>query len=1159
MAIATSAQLARALYDNTAESPQELSFRRGDVLRVLQREGAGGLDGWCLCSLHGQQGIVPANRVKLLPNGPAPKPGLSQVPPAQPGSPHPAPEHGTEDQEVRAGAPQNPKPGHARPPVPARGGGRALRRQLCTDSAVYVVPPPARPCPTSGPLAAPCPPSPDPIYKVPRGSGTQQAAPGDALEVYDVPPTALRVPSNGPYDSPASFSRPLAWVVPQSPGEDEAPYDVPLAPKPQSDLEPDLDWEGGREPGPPLYAAPSNLKRASALLNLYEAPEELLADGESGGTDEGIYDVPLLGPETPPSPEPLAASASNDLDALALLLARSPPPAHRPRLPSAESLSRRPLPALPVPEAPSPSPAPSPAPGRKGSIQDRPLPPPPPRLPGYGGPKVEGDPEIGEVEDHQEGHHNEYEGIPMAEEYDYVHLKGMDKAQGARPRDKASPGDPELLERGPPEQQEAPSPGEPLVLPAGDLQLLHFYAGQCQGHYSTLQAAVAALMSSTRANQPPRLFVPHGKQKEFQEISLELESQVSVQVSMYLYVCRPRERRQSPILSLRWALAPLPLSDEESGPKVLLTWEGEESLEEGEGKAAQRSQRRRRRPRLQSRVSPASVSGHRARHWARGQCILSVRAARAPEVGKLAPRVATGTPEPNGGGGSKIDSTVEITPSPNGQVGTLGDAVPTEQLQGERERERERDGEGDAGGDGMGSSLSLAVPPGPLSFEALLAQVGALGGGQQLQLGLCCLPVLFVALGMASDPIFTLAPPLHCHYGAFAPNASGWEQPPNASGVSVASAALAASAASRIATSTDPSCSGFAPPDFNHCLKDWDYNGLPVLTTNAIGQWDLVCDLGWQVILEQILFILGFASGYLFLGYPADRFGRRGIVLLTLGLVGPCGVGGAAAGSSTGVMALRFLLGFLLAGVDLGVYLMRLELCDPTQRLRVALAGELVGVGGHFLFLGLALVSKDWRFLQRMITAPCILFLFYGWPGLFLESARWLIVKRQIEEAQSVLRILAERNRPHGQMLGEEAQEALQDLNEAAITTFSVLGLFSSQAAGILSTLLAAEVIPTTVRGRGLGLIMALGALGGLSGPAQRLHMGHGAFLQHVVLAACALLCILSIMLLPETKRKLLPEVLRDGELCRRPSLLRQPPPNRCDHVPLLATPNPAL
>ncbi|XP_045381386.1 embryonal Fyn-associated substrate isoform X1 [Lemur catta] len=471
MAIATSAQLARALYDNTAESPQELSFRRGDVLRVLQREGAGGLDGWCLCSLHGQQGIVPANRVKLLPAGPAPKPSLSPAPPSQPGSPYAAPDHGNEDQEV------------------------------------YVVPPPARPWPTSGPPAGPCPPSPDPIYKIPRSSGTQLAAPGDVLEVYDVPPTALRVPSSGPYDCPASFS-PLARAALQSPGEDEAPYDVPLAPKPPAELEPDLEWEGGREPGPPLYAAPSNLKRASALLNLYEAPEELLADGEGGGTDEGIYDVPLLGPEAPPSPEPPGASVSNDLDTLARLLAPSP---HRPRLPSAESLSRRPLPALPVPEAPSPSPAPSPAPGRKGSIQDRPLPPPPPRLPGYGGPKVEGDAESREVEDDPAGLHNEYEGIPVAEEYDYVHLKGMDKAQGSRPLDKAFAGDPELLEKGLPAQQEALSPGEPLVLSTGDLQLLHFYAEQCQNHYSALQAAMAALMSSTQTNQPPRLFVPHGK------------------------------------------------------------------------------------------------------------------------------------------------------------------------------------------------------------------------------------------------------------------------------------------------------------------------------------------------------------------------------------------------------------------------------------------------------------------------------------------------------------------------------------------------------------------------------------------------------------------------------------------------------------------------
>ena len=76
---------------------------------------------------------------------------------------------------------------------------------------------------------------------------------------------------------------------------------------------------------------------------------------------------------------------------------------------------------------------------------------------------------------------------------------------------------------------------------------------------------------------------------------------LSFSYSLYTAMARrPREQRQSPIFSLPWVPAPLPLSDEESGPKVLLTLEGEESLEEGEGKAAQRSQRRRRRPRLQS-------------------------------------------------------------------------------------------------------------------------------------------------------------------------------------------------------------------------------------------------------------------------------------------------------------------------------------------------------------------------------------------------------------------------------------------------------------------------------------------------------------------------------------------------------------------------------
>ncbi|EDO49334.1 predicted protein, partial [Nematostella vectensis] len=54
--------LAKALYDNIADSADELTFRKGDVITVLEKD-IDGLFGWWLCSLHGRQGIAPGNRL----------------------------------------------------------------------------------------------------------------------------------------------------------------------------------------------------------------------------------------------------------------------------------------------------------------------------------------------------------------------------------------------------------------------------------------------------------------------------------------------------------------------------------------------------------------------------------------------------------------------------------------------------------------------------------------------------------------------------------------------------------------------------------------------------------------------------------------------------------------------------------------------------------------------------------------------------------------------------------------------------------------------------------------------------------------------------------------------------------------------------------------
>ncbi|CAG9832804.1 unnamed protein product [Diabrotica balteata] len=46
--------LARALYDNVPDTPDELQFRKGDTLVVLEQNTAN-IEGWWLCSLRGKQ------------------------------------------------------------------------------------------------------------------------------------------------------------------------------------------------------------------------------------------------------------------------------------------------------------------------------------------------------------------------------------------------------------------------------------------------------------------------------------------------------------------------------------------------------------------------------------------------------------------------------------------------------------------------------------------------------------------------------------------------------------------------------------------------------------------------------------------------------------------------------------------------------------------------------------------------------------------------------------------------------------------------------------------------------------------------------------------------------------------------------------------------
>ncbi|KAJ0002281.1 hypothetical protein NQD34_002077, partial [Periophthalmus magnuspinnatus] len=125
-------------------------------------------------------------------------------------------------------------------------------------------------------------------------------------------------------------------------------------------------------------------------------------------------------------------------------------------------------------------------------------------------------------------------------------------------------------------------------------------------------------------------------------------------------------------------------------------------------------------------------------------------------------------------------------------------------------------------------------------------------------------------------------------------------------------------------------------------------------------------------------------------------------------------------------------------------------------------------------------------------------------------------------------------------------------LRGGLVLVLSVVGLLFSQALAMLSAFFASEVLPTVVRGGCMGLVLAAGCVGMAASSLMELQNNGGYFLHHVIFASFAVLSVLCIMLLPETKRKPLPDSLKDGESQRRRPLFLSRSDR--DSLPLLRT-----
>uniref|UniRef100_A0A8C3PP37 Solute carrier family 22 member 31 n=1 Tax=Calidris pygmaea TaxID=425635 RepID=A0A8C3PP37_9CHAR len=410
-------------------------------------------------------------------------------------------------------------------------------------------------------------------------------------------------------------------------------------------------------------------------------------------------------------------------------------------------------------------------------------------------------------------------------------------------------------------------------------------------------------------------------------------------------------------------------------------------------------------------------------------------------------------------------------------------------------------------------------------------------------------------------------------------------------------------------TTTPPRPNGTGP-----CTRGWHYAlPAAGLRSNLVTQWDLVCTSRWKVPLEQTTHLLGWMLGSVAAGLACDRFGRRPAFVVSLVLAVPLSLGVALAVNFIMVLVTRLLFGAALAGAFLSLYVAR-ECAGgghAAAGVTTMATGHVAAGEGQEDLAGAG--RKQWPRLQRGLLppgeppgrcvrrgegtvpaaqVPCHLrdlqhqghleerchprihsvskqeFIGSGIRHCFTRnldphlphffSSYFVLVGTEVAACLFVC-LTAERFGRRAILLLCTVLTGISSLLLLALTqylldlivlTLSVVGITASHAVTMLSIFFASEVLPTVIRGAGLGLIVGASFVGKAAAPITAIPNSRGFFLHHVVFASFAILAVLSIMLLPESQGRSLPQSLQDGESQRRPPLFHRPP--REDHLPLL-------
>ena len=174
---------------------------------------------------------------------------------------------------------------------------------------------------------------------------------------------------------------------------------------------------------------------------------------------------------------------------------------------------------------------------------------------------------------------------------------------------------------------------------------------------------------------------------------------------------------------------------------------------------------------------------------------------------------------------------------------------------------------------------------------------------------------------------------------------------------------------------------------------------------SIVTEFDIYCDKDWTISLSTSILFFGWALGSILLGWLADNYGRKAVlfpsmfVCLAIGAVSPfiphIGV----------FIVCRFLVGFVLPGTALQMFIIISEVVGCKHRHKAGLtlwifltvAFCIVGIKAYFI--------RSWKTLFLVCTVPYLFVLsFYKFVP---ESVRWLRLMNRNRDAMEVFQRIA--------------------------------------------------------------------------------------------------------------------------------------------------------